>query len=326
MRFAIIGSGAVGGYFGARLVRAGHDVTFIARGAHLEAIRERGLEIRSPAGDFIVRARAESEPAQVGPVDVVILAVKTYDNATALPMVKVLLSQAERSESGESKAVVLPLQNGVDAPGELAALVGEQAVLGGLAYISTAVTQPGVITQTGTHQRITFGEFFGAPSQLSARVEALRDALASAGVNVEAVADSRVPLWDKLVFLAPFAGLLGCARLPLGRLWTLPASRETYLAGAAEVMRVATAEGVTCKTPLDELVRNVDKLPPDVRASLLVDLEQGKPIEVEALLGSVVRRGRAAGIPTPVMATFYGALKPHEHGSRSAFTQPREPA
>jgi 2-dehydropantoate 2-reductase len=208
------------------------------------------------------------------------------------------------------------LQNGVDTPGELAALVGEQAVLGGLAYISTAVTQPGVITQTGTHQRITFGEFFGDTSRLSARVEALRDALASAGVHVEAVADSRVPLWDKLVFLAPFAGLLGCARLPLGRLWALPASRETYLAGAAEVMRVAAAEGVTCKTSLEELVRNVDKLPADVRASLLVDLEQGKPIEVEALLGSVVRRGRAAGVPTPVMATFYGALKPHEHGTR----------
>jgi 2-dehydropantoate 2-reductase len=316
MRFAIIGSGAVGGYFGARLVRAGHDVTFLARGAHLAAIRERGLEIRSPAGDFTVRARAEADPAQVGPVDVVVLAVKTYDNATALPMVQTLLSAAERSPSGESKAVVLPLQNGVDSPSELAALVGEQAVLAGIAYISTAVTQPGVITQTGTHQRITFGEFFGDTSRLSTRVEAIRDALTSAGVHVEAVADARTPLWDKLVFLAPFAGLLGCARLPIGRVWPLPASRETYLAGAAEVVRVAATEGITCGTSMDALAQTLDKLPGDVRASLLVDLEQGKPIEVEALLGSVVRRGRAAGVPTPVMATFYGALKPHEHGTR----------
>jgi 2-dehydropantoate 2-reductase len=316
MRFAIIGSGAVGGYFGARLVRAGHDVTFIARGAHLAAIRERGLEIRSPAGDFVVRARAESDPAQVGPVDVVLLAVKTYDNTTALPMVQAVLSASERSASGERKSVVLPLQNGVDSPGELASRVGEQAVLGGSAYISAAVTEPGIITQTGTHQRITLGEFFGDTSRPSPRVETLRDALASAGIHVEAVADARVTLWDKLIFLAPFAGLLGCARLPLGRLWSLPASRETYLAGAAEVASVARAEGIAIQTRPEELERTVGKLSPDVRASLLVDLEQGKPIEVEALLGSVVRRGRSSGVPTPVMATFYGALKPHEHGSR----------
>ncbi len=310
MRFAIIGAGAVGGYFGARLLRAGHDVTFLARGTHLAAIRERGLKILSPSGDFIVQARAESVPSQVGPVDVVVLAVKTYDNTTALPTVKTLLSQ-----SG-SEAVVLPLQNGVDSPGELAALVGERAVLGGSAYISTAVTEPGVITQTGAHQRITLGECFGDTSRLSSRVEAVRDALASAGIQVQAVADARVSLWDKLIFLAPFAGLLGCARLPLGRLWSLPASRETYLAAAAEVSRVATAEGVAIETLMEQLERTVDQLPPDIRASLLVDLEQGKPIEVEALLGSVVRRGRAAGVPTPVMATFYGALKPHEHGRR----------
>lgn len=309
MRFAIIGAGAVGGYFGARLVRAGHEVTFLARGSHLAAIRQRGLEVRSPSGDFTVQARAEADPAQVGPVDVVMLAVKTYDNATALPTVRALLSAAER-------AVVLPLQNGVDSPGELAALVGQQAVLGGSAYISTAVTAPGVITQTGVHQRITLGEFFGDTSRLSPRVEALRDALASAGINAQAVPDARVSLWDKLIFLAPFAGLLGCARLPLGRLWSLPASRETYLAAAAEVASVATAEGVAIETRLEQLERTVDKLSPDIRASLLVDLEQGKPIEVEALLGSVVRRGRAASVPTPVVATFYGVLKPHEHGQR----------
>jgi len=316
MRFAIIGAGAVGGYFGARLIRAGHDVTFLARGSHLAAIRERGLEVRSPSGDFTVRARAEADPAQVGPVDVVMLAVKTYDNATALPTVRALLSSAERSASGEPRSVVLPLQNGVDSPGELAALVGQQAVLGGSAYISTAVTGPGVITQTGEHQRITLGEFFGDTFRLSPRVEAIRDALASAGINVQAVPDARVSLWDKLIFLAPFAGLLGCARLPLGRLWSLPASRETYLAAAAEVAAVARAEGVAIETRLEQLERTVDKLSPDIRASLLVDLEQGKPIEVEALLGSIVRRGRAANVPTPVTATFYGVLKPHEHGHR----------
>lgn len=314
MRFAIVGSGAVGGYFGARLARAGHDVAFLARGAHLEAIRQRGLELRGAAGDFVVQARAESDPARVGPVDVVLLAVKTYDNATALPMVKTLLSQAASPAPGEGLPVVLPLQNGVDSPGELAALVGERAVLGGTVFISTVLTAPGVITQKGTHQRLTFGEFFGDTSRLSPRVLALRDALASSGLHVEAVPDARGPLWDKLIFLAPFAGVSGCSRLPLGPLRSSPASRETYLAGADEVARVATAEGVAITQSREVLERTVDGLPPDSRSSLLFDLEQGKPIEVEALMGSVVRRGRAAGIPTPVMATLYGLLKPHEHG------------
>jgi 2-dehydropantoate 2-reductase len=316
MRFAIVGSGAVGGYLGARLARAGHDVTFLARGAHLEAIRQRGLEIRSAAGDFVVRARAEADPALVGPVDVVLLAVKTYDNATALPMVKTLLSQAGSPAATEGLPVVVPLQNGVDSPGQLAALVGERAVLGGTIFISTALTAPGVITQTGTHERIAFGEFFGDTSRLSPRVLAVRDALASAGLHVEAVSDARVPLWTKLIFLAPFAGISGCSRLPLGPLWALPASRETYLAAADEVARVATAEGVAITHQREALERTVAALPPEVRASLLLDLEQGKPLEVEALMGSVVRRGSAAGIPTPVMATFYGLLKPHEHGRR----------
>lgn len=315
MRFAIVGSGAVGGYFGARLVQAGHEVTFLARGAHLEALRQKGLELRGPAEDTTVRVRAESDAARVGPVDVVMLAVKTYDNVTALPMVKTLLSQAG-SPASAGLPVVLPLQNGVDSPSELAAVVGEQAVLGGSAYISTAVTAPGVITQTGTHQRITFGEFFGDTSRLSPRVSALKEALAGADIQVEAVPDARVTLWDKLIFLAPFAGITGCSRLPLGRLWSVSASREMYLAGAAEVARVATAEGVAITTRMDALERTVDAVNPEVKSSLLVDLEQNKPIEVEALMGSVVRRGRAAGIPTPVMATFYGLLKPHEHGRR----------
>jgi 2-dehydropantoate 2-reductase len=247
-------------------------------------------------------------------VDVVMLAVKTYDNATALPMVKALLSGTSPSASSTGTPVVLTLQNGVDSPGELAAVVGEKAVLGGSAFLSSAVTGPGVITQTGTHQRITFGEYFGDTSQLSPRVLALRDALAGAGITVEAVPDARVTLWDKLIFLAPFAGALGCARVPIGRLWAVPASREVYLAGAAEVARVASAEGVAITTRMEALERTVTAIAPDARASLLVDLEQGKPIEVEALLGSVVRRARAAGIPTPVMTTFYGLLKPHEHG------------
>jgi 2-dehydropantoate 2-reductase len=314
MRFAIVGSGAVGGYFGAKLVRAGHDVTFLARGAHLKALQERGLEIQSPQGDFRVPVRAEEDAARVGPVDVVLLAVKTYDNATAFPMVKTLLASGPAADGGPP--VVLPLQNGVDSPGQLAALVGEASVLGGYAYISTAVARPGVIVQTGEHQRIGLGEFFGDTSRMSPRVEAIRDALAGAGINVQAVADARVPLWEKFIFLVPLAGFTGAARQPVGPLWADPHIRALYRQAIAEVRQVALAEGVAITVQVADIERLVDGLPGVTRASLLVDLEQGKPIEVEALQGSVARRGRAVGVPTPVMDTLYAVLKPHVHGQR----------
>lgn len=305
MRFAIVGSGAVGGYFGAKLVQSGQEVTFLARGAHLEALRRQGLEIRGPAGDVRVPVRAESDPARVGPVDVVMLAVKTYDITGALPAVKTLVS---------GTAVVLTLQNGVDSPDEVASAVGREAVLGGSAYISAALTAPGVLTQTGLHQRITLGEYFGDTSRISPRVATLHDALAGAGINTDAVADARVSLWDKLVFLAPFAGLTGSTRLPIGALRACPPSLDTYQRAATEVIQVAAAEGVTVTRTPESLVRELQGLPPQTRASLLVDLEQGKRLEVEALLGSVVRRGRAAGVPTPVMATLHGVLAPYANG------------
>lgn len=307
MRFVIVGSGAVGGYFGAKLVQAGHEVTFLARGAHLEALRQGGLEIRGPAGDVRVPVRAESDPARVGPVDVVMLAVKTYDIAGALPTVKMLLA-------GGDKAVVLTLQNGVDSPDEVASAVGREAVLGGSAHLSVAITAPGVLTQTGMHQRITLGEFFGDTTRISPRVSALRDTLAGAGIHTDAVPDARVSLWDKLVFLAPFAGLTGSTRLPIGLLRTCPPALDTYMAAASEIIRVAASEGVTVARNPESLVRELQDLPPQTRASLLGDLEQGKRLEVEALLGSVVRRGRAAGVPTPVLATLYGVLAPHASG------------
>ena len=175
MKFSIFGSGAVGGYYGAKLARAGHDVTFIARGAHLAAIRERGLEIRSPMlGDFTVRARAEEDPGRVGPVDVVIVAVKAYDNASALPRIAPMIG---------ADTTILPLQNGVDSANELAAHFGESPVVGGVTYIATALAAPGLIEQTGTHRRIVFGEVFGALPRLSARVSAIRDALDGGGYS-----------------------------------------------------------------------------------------------------------------------------------------------
>ena len=303
MRFAVLGSGAVGGYYGARLARAGHDVTFIARGAHLDAIRTRGLEIRSPAlGDFTVRAAAAEDTRGVGRVDVVLVAVKTYDNATALPLIAPMV---------DGGTVVLTLQNGVDSVAEIAGALGEDAVIGGTTYIATALVAPGVIEQTGTHRRIVFGEVFGALPRESARVARIHDALAGADIQSEPVADGRVPIWEKFIFLVALAGFTGSARLPIGPLWSDPFVRDRFLDGCREVERLARAEGVPVAAGVIDRIRGyVDGIPGTMRSSLLIDLSQGKRIEVEALHGAVVRRAAAAGVDVPIMSTLYALLKP----------------
>jgi 2-dehydropantoate 2-reductase len=307
MRFAILGSGAVGGYYGARLARAGHDVTFIARGAHLAAIRERGLQVRSPMlGDFTVNAPAEEDTTRVGHVDVVIVAVKTYDNRTALPLIAPML------DAGSS---VLTIQNGVDSPQDVAAVIGEARVIGGTTYIGTALTSPGVIEQTGTHRRIVFGEVFGDLPRLSARVRALHDALSSADIQSEAVDDGRVPIWEKFIFLVTLAGFTGAARLPIGPLWGDPEIRERFLDGCREIERVARAQGVPVSSDvIDRITSYIGAIPGTMRSSLLIDLSQGKRIEVEALQGSIVRRAARADIPVPIMSTLYALLKPYAAG------------
>lgn len=303
MRFAVLGSGAVGGYYGAKLARAGHDVTFIARGAHLAAIRERGLQIRSPmVGDFVVRAAAAEDTSKIGPVDVVIVAVKTYDNATALPLIPPMLGPG---------TAVLTLQNGVDSASEVAAVVGEGPVIGGTTYIATALASPGVIEQTGTHRRIVFGEVFGAPLRLSTRVRQLHDALAGADIQAEAVEDGRVPIWEKFIFLVALAGFTGAARLPIGPLWSDDFIRARFLDGCREIEQLARAEGVPVAADvIDRISAYVSGIPGTMRSSLLIDLAQAKRTEVEALHGSVVRRAARLGVPAPIISTLYAALKP----------------
>lgn len=310
MRVAILGSGAVGGYYGAKLARAGHDVTFIARGAHLAAIRARGLEIKSPAlGDFVARAGAEDDTSKVGPVDVVLVAVKTYDNPTALPLLTPMLG---------GSTVVLTVQNGVDSPAEVAAVAGESRTLGGTTYIATALEAPGVIVQTGTHRRIVFGEAFGELPRMSARVQAIHDALSGADIQSFPKDDGRVAIWEKFVFLAALAGFTGAARLPIGPVWADPFTKAQFLAGCREIEAVARAEGVPVAADVvDRIVPYIDAIPGTMRSSLLIDLQAGKRIEVEALQGTVVRRGAALGVPTPIMSTLYSVLKLHAQGARA---------
>jgi len=306
MRFAILGSGAVGGYYGAKLARAGRDVTLIARGAHLAAIRERGLEVRSPLlGDFVVRPSAEEDSSRIGVVDVVIVAVKAYDNDTALPLIAPML--------GPSTAI-LTLQNGVDSVTEIAERYGPAPVIGGTTYVAAALAAPGVIEQTGSHRRIVMGEVFGDPPQLSDRVRAIGDALASADIQVETVADARVPIWEKFILLATMAAFTGAARLPVGPLWADGDIRARILDGCREIERVAHAEGIAVAPDMIDRIRGyIANLPPTMRSSMLIDLSLGKRIEVEALQGAVVRRAARAGVPVPVISTLYAVLKPWAH-------------
>ena len=307
MRFAILGSGAVGGYFGSKLANAGQDVTFIARGAHLEAIRTKGLAVQSPKlGDFVAHASAESDTARVGPVDVVIVSVKAYDNATALPMLKPLIGP---------ETVVLTLQNGVDSVDEVAAVTGDHHVLGGTTYVATALEAPGLIVQTGVHRSIIFGEVFGITAHVTARVQAIADVLASADIQVTAVPDARVPIWDKFVYLVAFSGFTGAARLPIGEIWKHPHVREMFYAASREIAAIAKAEGVTISpNRFETLHEYMANIPPSTRSSLLIDLEQGKRIEVEALQGAAVRRAKKHGVPVPIVSTLYALLKPMENG------------
>ena len=234
-------------------------------------------------------------------------AVKAYDNPTALPLLKPLLGDA---------TAVLSVQNGVDSPGAVATVAGEERTLGGTTYIATALEAPGLIVQTGTHRRIVFGEAFGKLPRLSDRVQKIHEVLSGADIQSFTAEDGRVPIWEKFIFLASLAGFTGAARLPIGPVWGDPIVKAQFLAGCREIEAVARAEGVPVAADVvDRIIPYVDAIPGTMRSSLLMDLQAGKRIEVEALQGTVVRRGAALGVPTPIIATLYSVLKLHAAGA-----------
>lgn len=307
LHFGIIGAGAVGGYFGAKLALAGHRVSFVARGKHLKAIQERGLAIWSPLGDFTVHPRAESDPAAIGPVDVVIFGVKSYDNDTALPLITPLLGP---------ETMVLTLQNGISSADDIAAVIGQGPVLGGATFVATGIKLPGLIVQTGTHRSILFGEAFGERREITTRVAHLGEVLARADIQVTTYADARQPVWEKFVHLCPFSGFTGATRLPSGQVWGDPHIQRQMVAAAAEVIAVANAEDVRLSRDLlDRFQDYMAKLPVSVKSSLLMDLEAGRRIEVEGLQGALVRRAAQLGVSVPVVATLYAVLKPYTNGA-----------
>jgi len=297
VRIAIYGSGGVGGYFGARLAAAGNEVHFIARGAHLDAIRKNGLKVESGGGNLHIKpAKATDDAASIGPVDVVMFAVKLWDVEAVAKQLKPLLHE---------RTLVIPFQNGIESPDLLKKHIPAKQVLGGVAYIATGIKAPGVILHTGAMQRLLVGP--GA--------EAFVQACKAAGINVEQPADIERARWEKFVFLTGLSGATTIARVPVGAVradpdlrWLLEeAMRETWLLGRKR--GIALADDF-----IAERMRFVDTLHPDMRTSMQHDLENGARLEAPWLCGAVARMSAAAGLEAPVNRTIYAALKPYING------------
>lgn len=305
MRVAVVGAGGTGGFFGGLLARAGEDVVFIARGAHLEAIRSQGLRVRSRvAGDFVVHTQATDRPDGVGPVDLVLVCVKTYSMDQVLGMLPLLVGP---------HTAILSVQNGVDNEDRIAAAVGIQHVLGAVAHVSSLVESPGVVAQVAGPGRLLFGELEGGRTP---RTQRLLDAFRRAGIAAEVRDDIRVALWEKFVMICGVSGVTALTRLPIGTVLATPETLAFLRSTMEEVDRVARAEGVPlpqeCVNQAVELIRGFE---PEMRGSMAHDLDAGRPLELEALNGTVVRLGRARGVPTPLNFAIYAGLKPYVHGS-----------
>ncbi|MBM3491640.1 MAG: 2-dehydropantoate 2-reductase [Alphaproteobacteria bacterium] len=310
MKIAVMGTGGVGGYFGGRLAQAGHDVSFIARGAHLAAIRQHGLTVDSGLGGFMVKpAKATPDPAEIGLVDIVLFCVKLYDTEGAGQLCRPLL--------GTDTAVV-SLQNGIDSEERLMPILGRRHVCGGVAYIPAEIVAPGVVRQRGTLAKIDFGELDGVAS---ARLQALLVACQQAGVAAEQCADIERRIWAKFVVLAPFAAACCLARQEAAPLLADPDTRRLLEDGVREAIAIARAKGIGL--PDDSLQRSMrffEGQPPGARASMLTDLERGNRLELEWLSGNIVRLGRELGVPTPVHEVACVALRPYA-GGRAAGSQ-----
>jgi len=304
MKIVMMGSGGIGGYFGARLAQAGHEVSFVARGAHLQAIQRSGLRVKSELGDAHVQpARAVEDPAQAGAADAIVVAVKLWDLESA--------AQAIRPIVG-AQTIVVSLQNGVDKDDVLARAVGKLHVIGGVTHIAAVIAEPGVIAQTGKLQRVTVGELDGSRS---ARVDALVAALQAGAVEAVASDDIRRVTWEKFVFLTAISGMTALTRKPIGPVREHPLTRAMLLDALRETAAVARAEGVALPAGLvEQQTKMIDGLAPAMLSSMAQDLLRGRPLELEWLSGSVVRRGEARGVPTPAHRAIQAALVLHAKG------------
>ena len=304
MRIAIVGAGGVGGYFGGRLAAAGADLTFLARGRHLQALRTSGLHILSPKGNLhLPRVNATDDPAAIGRVDVVLFAVKLYDNPSATPLLPPLVGP---------DTVIIPFQNGVDSVDLLIPAVGRPHVAGGTAYVAAVIAEPGVIRHTAM-DRLIFGELDGVRTP---RLERLWDACRLAGFQATLSDRIEIDIWSKFVRLSTFSGMTAVTRSPIGPVRDDPDLCARYQAAAMETMAVARATGIALTAQVfDVVITAVHELPPNAKSSMLEDLERGKPLELPWLSGAVVRIGSEVGVATPIHRFIATVLNLHASGA-----------
>lgn len=304
MRIAVMGAGGVGGYYGGMLARAGTDVTFMARGAHLEAIREHGLTVKTHhMGEFTIRAKATDDPQTVGPVDLVLFCVKTFDTDVAAHMMGPLIGP---------DTMVLTLQNGVESPERIGRVIGMEHVIGGTTYVSAKIESPGVIKEIWDHMAF-LGEL---NDRRSTRVETLLDTLTRAGVPFEIPPDIRSAMWGKLLAVSAFTAVGCVTRQPVGVFLACPESAALMWAAVDEGIAVAKASGAAI--PEDYLERHrriAESMDPTLRPSMYYALQTGKPLELDDMVGVIVRQGKQHDVPTPYTFAMYAALKPYAHGA-----------
>lgn len=312
MRIAVFGVGGVGGYFGARLAQSGEEVTFIARGEHLDSIREHGLRVDSILGDFILHsAQATSDPKQVGAVDMVLLGVKAYQVETVLPALHPLIGPG---------TTIVPLQNGVEAPNQIAKVFGTKHVVGGLAKIISFKVGAGYIRHAGADPYIAIGDMDKRPSE---RTERIRRVFQRSGISVDAPLDIEAALWKKFLFVVSWGGVGAMSDAPIGVIRSIPETRKMLEQSMAEVLSVAKAKKISIE---EDVIRNtmafVDTLPANGTTSLQRDIMDGYPSELDFWNGAVVRLGKKEGVETPLNNFIFGSLLPRELRAKGELSFP----
>ncbi len=300
MRVAIFGTGGVGGYYGGLLAKQGHDAAFVARGAHLQAIQKNGLQIKSIFGDFTVSpAKATDDPAQIGPVDLVLFCIKTYDTDTAAKKIMPIVTK---------ETTVLSLQNGIDAVERIGKVVGVEHVIGGATWISSAIEAPGVVKQVSQFRRVVLGELDG---HVTPRLQSIFEALKETGVTVEISENIQKILWTKFVFISAASSLGSLTRLEMGDYRGVPETRAMITRLMREVEAVARKQGVDLDANVvEKSLEFIDNNAPHIKASMQLDVDAGRQFELESMVGVIGRKGRELGIPTPTADMIYAALLP----------------
>ncbi len=313
MRFLVAGTGGVGGYFGGLLARAGVDVWFLARGPHLQALSTTGLHVRSTDGDFVVPpGRMTGRAEDAGLCDVVLFCVKTYDTDTAARAV---------APAVDGRTVVISLQNGIDSGDRLSVLLPHCTVYGGIAYVYATISAPGEVTETGGPRKIIFGPLDA--SVPDPRGERILDVCGAAGITATLSPSIRTDLWKKFVFISAVGGVTALTRLTLGEILSVPETRAMLEEAMRETAAVACAAGIALESSLiPGMFDTLKRFDNRSRSSLYYDLARGKPLEIEAFSGAVIRLGTRLGVPTPVHRVLYASLLPyhrlHQHAPHSS--------